>query len=256
MTILFQKIEFIYHYFFLSFIILSLLVSFIGALINRPFLFFSWIFLIFLFGLPLLIYDLIYFIKFLIHKCKEGVKSSLQGEESDTLIDKDVKNEVKISWIKYLPIFIAISILSIFFIISLILIITIVELTTFFFMFLFFISMIVWICMKIHLKRTYTDSNDLSLPSIILLSIYWCLYSIIILSSIINLTDKFSYKYYGNPPGNIYDINGYKRHLLCTGNGSTTVILEHGFHGASFEWGHVQKEISKHTKVCSYDRSG
>ncbi|MEZ5425917.1 MAG: alpha/beta hydrolase [Pyrinomonadaceae bacterium] len=45
-------------------------------------------------------------------------------------------------------------------------------------------------------------------------------------------------------------------HINCTGKGSPTVILEAGAGGWSIHWFEVQKELSKYTRVCSYDRLG
>jgi pimeloyl-ACP methyl ester carboxylesterase len=60
-------------------------------------------------------------------------------------------------------------------------------------------------------------------------------------------------------PGKLIDMGGYRIHLYCTGErtaGEPTVILESGTGAASPDWGLVQPEISKITRVCSYDRAG
>ncbi|MEI6851159.1 MAG: alpha/beta hydrolase [Candidatus Saccharibacteria bacterium] len=61
-----------------------------------------------------------------------------------------------------------------------------------------------------------------------------------------------------NIPGQFITVNGYKMHIYCTGNNinEPTVILDSGSGGNWEDWQKVQPEISKHTKVCSYDRSG
>ena len=60
-----------------------------------------------------------------------------------------------------------------------------------------------------------------------------------------------------NPaPGQLVDVNGHKTHLYCTGEGSPTVILAAGLDDFSIFWSKVQPEISKSTRVCSYDRAG
>lgn len=60
------------------------------------------------------------------------------------------------------------------------------------------------------------------------------------------------------PPGKLFDIGGYKMHLDCRGENleQPTIILESGAGDNSITWGLVQDELAKHTKVCSYDRSG
>ncbi len=57
-------------------------------------------------------------------------------------------------------------------------------------------------------------------------------------------------------PGQIYVVNGYKMHLWCTGEGSPTIVLESGAGDDSLVWGKVKPELSKTTRVCSYDRAG
>jgi len=57
-------------------------------------------------------------------------------------------------------------------------------------------------------------------------------------------------------PGNFYDVDGYKMHLLCTGEGSPTLVLDAGLGNDSLIWTNVQPELSKITRVCSYDRAG
>lgn len=58
------------------------------------------------------------------------------------------------------------------------------------------------------------------------------------------------------PPGRLVDIGGYRLHLYCTGSGSPTVVLMHGFADFSFTWALVQPSIARVTRVCSYDRAG
>jgi pimeloyl-ACP methyl ester carboxylesterase len=57
-------------------------------------------------------------------------------------------------------------------------------------------------------------------------------------------------------PGKLIDIGGYRLHLLCSGEGGPTVILESGLGAYSVDWGLVQPQVAKFTKVCSYDRAG
>jgi len=58
------------------------------------------------------------------------------------------------------------------------------------------------------------------------------------------------------PPGKLVDIGGLRLHINCTGAGSPTVILEAGPNDSSLIWQLVQPEISRFTRVCSYDRAG
>ncbi|HEY3615481.1 MAG TPA: alpha/beta hydrolase [Candidatus Sulfotelmatobacter sp.] len=57
-------------------------------------------------------------------------------------------------------------------------------------------------------------------------------------------------------PGVLVDLDGRKLHLFCTGNGRPTVILEAGAGSFSTDWALIQTQITKLTRVCSYDRAG
>jgi len=58
------------------------------------------------------------------------------------------------------------------------------------------------------------------------------------------------------PPGELYDVGGYRLHLYCAGEGSPTVILEAGAGSSELSWYLVQKQVAGFTRVCSYDRAG
>lgn len=58
------------------------------------------------------------------------------------------------------------------------------------------------------------------------------------------------------PPGKMVDVGGHRLHLDCTGAGSPTVVIDAGWGDWSTAWGHVQSEVAKTTRVCTYDRAG
>jgi pimeloyl-ACP methyl ester carboxylesterase len=58
------------------------------------------------------------------------------------------------------------------------------------------------------------------------------------------------------PPGKLIDLGGYKLHLNCQGEGEITVVMDYGLGGLSSLWSLVQSEVTKFTKVCTYDRAG
>ncbi|HEY3130412.1 MAG TPA: alpha/beta hydrolase [Acidobacteriota bacterium] len=60
----------------------------------------------------------------------------------------------------------------------------------------------------------------------------------------------------GPPPGKLVDVGGRKLHLLCTGAGAPTVVLEAGASAFAIDWSLVQPEIARTNRVCSYDRAG
>ena len=56
------------------------------------------------------------------------------------------------------------------------------------------------------------------------------------------------------PLGSLVDVGGYRIHLYCAGQGAPTVVITGA--GGSFDWGLVQPEVAKDTRICSFDRSG
>lgn len=58
------------------------------------------------------------------------------------------------------------------------------------------------------------------------------------------------------PIGKLVNIGSHQLHILPTGEGSPTVVLEAGGMGWSLDWYPVQTEVAKFTRVCSYDRAG
>ena len=59
-----------------------------------------------------------------------------------------------------------------------------------------------------------------------------------------------------NPPGKLVDVGGRKLHLLCTGQGAPTIVLEAGASSFAIDWTLVQRETSRTNRTCSYDRAG
>lgn len=57
-------------------------------------------------------------------------------------------------------------------------------------------------------------------------------------------------------PGKLVNIGNHKLHLDCTGDGPHTIVLESGGGSWSHDWSIVQKELSRFSRVCSYDRAG
>jgi pimeloyl-ACP methyl ester carboxylesterase len=58
------------------------------------------------------------------------------------------------------------------------------------------------------------------------------------------------------PPvlGRLVDVDGRSVHIYCTGQGSPTVVVTSG--GFSFDWGLVQPNIARITRICTYDPAG
>ena len=75
-------------------------------------------------------------------------------------------------------------------------------------------------------------------------------------SSILNAVAIRFFPGRNSPPGDIYLVGGHKMHIVCTGSGSPTIVLESGLGNDLFVWGKVQPVLSRTTRVCSYDRAG
>jgi pimeloyl-ACP methyl ester carboxylesterase len=52
------------------------------------------------------------------------------------------------------------------------------------------------------------------------------------------------------------DIGGRALFLTCQGEGAPTVVIDHGQWGSSVDMGPLQRELSRETRVCLYDRAG
>ena len=57
-------------------------------------------------------------------------------------------------------------------------------------------------------------------------------------------------------PGRMIDIGGRRLHLYCVGAGSPTVVFESGLGEGAYSWALVQDAVGRHSRACSYDRSG
>ena len=58
------------------------------------------------------------------------------------------------------------------------------------------------------------------------------------------------------PPGVLVNVDGYKMHIYCMGEGSPTILLDHAGGGSSVDWSLIQPKLAEHTRVCAYDRAG
>ncbi len=65
-------------------------------------------------------------------------------------------------------------------------------------------------------------------------------------------------RWYGHPepPGTAIDVNGRRVYYTILGEGAPTVVIEAGLGTASPEWWRFQEELSKTTRVITYDRAG
>ncbi len=56
------------------------------------------------------------------------------------------------------------------------------------------------------------------------------------------------------PPGQLFDVGGYRLHLYVAGEGSPTIILDHSLGGIDGYF--LVEELAKLSRVCIYDRAG
>ena len=61
---------------------------------------------------------------------------------------------------------------------------------------------------------------------------------------------------YVTPRGEFANLDTHRLYYRCIGQGSPSVVIEHGIGGAALEWTEVQDELAKTTRVCTYDRAG
>src|SRR5687768_3684140 len=54
----------------------------------------------------------------------------------------------------------------------------------------------------------------------------------------------------------LVDIGGRRLYIKCMGEGSPSVILEHGMATESGSWAVVQGAVARFTRVCAFDRAG
>jgi pimeloyl-ACP methyl ester carboxylesterase len=58
------------------------------------------------------------------------------------------------------------------------------------------------------------------------------------------------------PPGELFDLGGFRLHLHCFGEGRPVVVLDSGLGGAASDWRKVQPELARTNRTCVYDRAG
>ena len=57
-------------------------------------------------------------------------------------------------------------------------------------------------------------------------------------------------------PGRLVDVRGHRLHLLESGKGSPTIVLEAGLLSTVLSWSNLQRKLAQSYRVVSYDRAG
>jgi pimeloyl-ACP methyl ester carboxylesterase len=58
------------------------------------------------------------------------------------------------------------------------------------------------------------------------------------------------------PPGRLVELGGHRLHLLESGSGSPTIVLEAGLMSTVLSWSELQRALAPSYRVVSYDRAG
>ncbi|MEP7356727.1 MAG: alpha/beta hydrolase [Anaerolineales bacterium] len=59
-----------------------------------------------------------------------------------------------------------------------------------------------------------------------------------------------------DPPGQLYDIGGYRLHLQKQGQGRPAAVLDTGLGGNSLVWANALPAVARVTEACTFDRAG
>lgn len=58
------------------------------------------------------------------------------------------------------------------------------------------------------------------------------------------------------PPGQMVSVDGHRLHIVVSGDGHPTVVLEAGIAASSLSWTRVRPGVAAFTRVAAYDRAG
>jgi pimeloyl-ACP methyl ester carboxylesterase len=58
------------------------------------------------------------------------------------------------------------------------------------------------------------------------------------------------------PPGRLVDLGGHRLHVLQSGHGTPTILLEAGLMSTVLSWTELQRQLADSFRVVSYDRAG
>ena len=58
------------------------------------------------------------------------------------------------------------------------------------------------------------------------------------------------------PPGHLYNLDGYRLHLQCQGDGQPAAVMDSGLGGNSLFWTNALPVVARLTRACAFDRAG
>ena len=59
-----------------------------------------------------------------------------------------------------------------------------------------------------------------------------------------------------SPPGRLVGVGGHRLHLIASGSGGPTIVLEAGLGDTALTWSALHTQLAERTRVLSYDRAG
>lgn len=59
-----------------------------------------------------------------------------------------------------------------------------------------------------------------------------------------------------SPPGNLFDVDGYRLHLQMQGRGAPATVMDSGLGGNSILWTNTLSAVAEQTCACAFDRAG
>ncbi len=109
---------------------------------------------------------------------------------------------------------------------------------------------------RLRSPRLQSRGRARRITEYVLLSVVLLLAGFMVLGTVWNITAHDRSVAAHPAPGRMYNVNGYKMHMWCMGQGSPTLLIESGLGANSAMWQRVQPGLANTTRVCAYDRAG
>ena len=118
-------------------------------------------------------------------------------------------------------------------------------------------ALLVWLSLRrILLHSTKNCPTWPKVTERIVLSLAALACAAVAASASFNVVSLLYFRAHNPPPGDTYLVAGHRMHMICTGSGSPTLVLDAGLGNDALVWGGGQPWLSRTTRVCAYDRAG
>ncbi len=118
-------------------------------------------------------------------------------------------------------------------------------------------ALLVWLSLRrILLLSTKNCPTWQKVAERIVLSLAALACAVVAASASFNAVSLLYFRAHNPPSGDTYLVAGHRMHMICTGSGSPTLVLDAGLGNDALVWGGVQPWLSRTTRVCAYDRAG